>query len=71
MVITVTELKQNQKKYLEKALEEDILVEKDGRIIARISSPFKDSVTSLRSLRGIIPSDANIEEIKNERLTKI
>lgn len=71
MIITVTEFKQNQKKYLEKSSEEDVLISKDGKIIARITSPFKEVLVSAHALRGILPVDTDAEAIKKERLAKI
>lgn len=68
MSITATELKENLSKYLTMAASEDILVTKNGKAIAILSSPYKDRVDIARSLAGIIPADISYEEAKAERL---
>jgi len=71
MIVTVTEFKQNQKKYLEKSSEEDVLISKEGKIIARITSPFKEVLASAHALRGVLPNDVDVDAIQKERLSKI
>ena len=68
MSITATELKENLGKYLMMAANEDILVTKNGKVIAMLSNPYKDKIDIARSLAGIIPADLTIEDARNERL---
>ncbi len=72
MSITATELKENLGKYLALASTEDIYVTKNGRAIAKISSPHQDRVEAMKSIFGIIPADQRIspDEARYERLTK-
>ena len=70
MQITATELKQNMGKYLSMASRHDIFITKNGRRIARLTSPSADRVAMLDSLVGIAKSagDSSLDEIKKERL---
>lgn len=68
MSITATELKQNLGKYLLLSVHEDIYITKNGRTIAKLTNPNQDRVEMARSLFGILPEDADIEESRKERL---
>lgn len=71
MSITATELKMNLGKYLLLAESEDIYITKNGRIIAKLCSPFQDRIDALNSLVGILPADITLEEAREERLNSI
>lgn len=71
MSITATELKENLGKYLAMASQEDIYITKNGKIVAKLSSPYQDRVALAKSLAGVIPADITLEEAKEERLSKI
>ena len=68
MSITATELKQNLGKYLLLSSKEDIFITKNGKIIAKLTNPYQDKVSTAQSLFGIIPQDADIKSSKEERL---
>lgn len=68
MAVTVTELKNNLGKYLVLSATEDILITKKGKVIAKLTNPYQDRVQTAKSLFGILPAEANIEEAKRERL---
>lgn len=68
MAVTVTELKNNLGKYLVLSATEDILITKNGKVIAKLTNPYQDRVQTAKSLFGILPAEANIEEAKRERL---
>lgn len=68
MSITATELKQNLGKYLELCETEDILITKNGKVIAKLSNPFMNREEIAKSLFGIIPQDITLEEAREERL---
>lgn len=70
MFITATELKNNLGKYLMLAANEDILITKNGKSIAKLSSIAENKVSAAESLFGILPADASIEEAREERLKK-
>lgn len=70
MVITATELKSNLGMYLEKAGYEDIIITKNGRSVARLTSPTVDKSALWKSLLGSVPGgdDADIRKARDERL---
>ncbi len=68
MSITATELKQNLGKYLLLSAQEDIYITKNGRTIAKLTNPNQSRVDTAKSLFGILPQDADIEEARGERL---
>ena len=71
MSITATELKMNLGKYLMLAEKEDIYITKNGKVIAKLTTPFQDRVDMAKSLFGILPADITLEEVREERLSKI
>lgn len=71
MSITATELKLNLSKYLTLAEKEDIYITKNGKVVAKLSSPYQDRVDTAKSLFGVLPVDITLEEAKAERTGKI
>lgn len=72
MTVTATEVKTNFDKYLKMALDEDILITKNGKVIAQLSKPQFDKLAALRTLSGIAAGEADVplEDIKSERLQR-
>ena len=72
MIVTATEFKANLGKYLEMATSQDIFITKNGKSIARLTSPSVDKLTLLDDLVGIIPEDQTMDEntIREERLSR-
>ena len=70
MSITATELKNNLGKYLLLSATEDILITKNGKVVAKLVNPHQSRVDTAKSLFGILPKDANIEESRAERLSR-
>ncbi len=68
MSITATELKQNLGKYLLLSAKEDILITKNGKIIAKLTNPNQNRVDTAKSLFGMLPEDTSLEDAKAERL---
>lgn len=68
MSITATELKNNLGKYLLLSATEDIFITKNGKVIAKLTNPYQDRVETAKSLFGILPKDADLEEARAERL---
>lgn len=68
MSISATELKNNLGKYLILSATDDVLITKNGKVIAKLTNPYQDRVETAKSLFGILPKDADIEESKSERL---
>lgn len=69
MSITATELKENLGKYLQLAATEEVFITKNGRVIAKLTSPYNDLVAAANSLAGIIPANITLEEARAERLS--
>ncbi len=68
MSITATELKQNLGKYLLLSAKEDILITKNGKIVAKLTNPNQNKVNMAKSLFGVLPEDASLDDAKAERL---
>ena len=68
MSISATELKNNLGKYLMICATEDVFITKNGKVIAKLTNPYQDRVETAKSLFGILPKEAGIEESKRERL---
>ena len=73
MTITATELKTNLGKYLDLVSEEDVLITKNGKVIAHLTAPNDEKLEIYRSLVGIANGmgDISLDEIKNERLSRL
>ena len=70
MQITESELKNNTSKYIEMADHQDILITKDGKPAARLTSAKTGKMALLESLFGVIPSNIDMEAERMERITK-
>ena len=71
MSITATELKSNLGKYRDQAATEDIYISKNGKIIAKITSPYKNKLDIVKELYGSIPNTVTLEDAKKERLKNL
>lgn len=71
MSITATELKNNLGKYLYLSSTEDIYITKNGKVIAKLTNPHQDRVETAKSLFGILPKNADLDEAKKERLEEL
>lgn len=68
MSITATELKTNLGKYLLMAATEDVLITKNGKTVAKLTSPYQDKLDIVDSLYGSIPADISLDDVRTERL---
>ncbi len=71
MSITATELKANLGKYLLMAATEDVYVTRNGRTVAKLTSPYRNKLDTVDSLFGSIPAGMTLEESKEERLNRV
>ena len=71
MNITATELKNNVSKYLILSKEEDVFVTKNGKVISKLTNPYKDRVERLKGIFGCISSDLDVDAVLEERINKI
>lgn len=65
MSVTATELKNNLGKYLVLSATEDVLITKNGKVVARLTNPYQDRVQTAKSLFGIFPREADMEDVKD------
>ncbi len=72
MIVTATEFKTNLGKYLELAVTQDIFITKNGKNIARFTSPSVNKLAVLDNLVGISPQTDGLDEksIREERLER-
>ena len=71
MSITATELKVNLSKYLLLAATEDVYITRNGKTIARLTSPYQNKLDVVDSLYGSLPNDIDEETARRERLAGI
>lgn len=57
MIVTATEFKTNLGKYLEMAAYQDIFITKNGKSIARLTSPAVNKLALLDDLVGIVSQE--------------
>lgn len=67
MTITATELKNNLGKYLILAATEDIFITKNGKTIAKLTSPYQNKLDTVDALFGSIPDTITLEEARKEQ----
>jgi len=68
MQISISELKVNVGKYINLAEKQDIFITKNGKQVAKIVSTKINKVAAMKSIFGAIPSDADLDKAKAERL---
>lgn len=71
MSITATELKTNLGKYLLLSATEDVYITKNGKVISKLTSPFKERTEIAKSLFGILPDTMTLEDAREARLDRI
>lgn len=71
MSITATELKSNLSKYLILSATEDVYITRNGKVISKLTNPFRERVDIAKSLFGILPDNVTEEEARDERLGNI
>lgn len=72
MTVTATEFRASFGKYLKAVGEEDVLITRNGKVIAQLSKPREGKIEAIRSLTGIAGygQDVTTDEIKAERLKR-
>ena len=71
MIVTTAELERDLDTYLQLAATEDILITREDKAIAKLSSAYPDRVSVARSLFGILPNDLTLQEARDERLSEV
>lgn len=70
MVVTATEFKTNFGKYLDLIAKEDIFITRNGKTIAKVVNPNISAVDSLRGMLKSVPSDIDLDSLREECLSK-
>ncbi len=70
MTVTATEFKTNFGKYLDLISKEDIFITRNGKTIAKVVNPCVSAVDSLRGILKDVPSDIDMDSLREERLVK-
>lgn len=70
MIVTETEFKTNFDKYLDMLTKEDIFITRNGKTIAKVINPHFSAVDSLRGMLKNVPSDIDLDSLREERLSK-
>ena len=69
--ITISDFRQNLKKYAEIVKHEDIIVVSNGKPIMRISDPARNRVDEIKKLRGIAKTSQSSEEIMENKIREL
>ena len=70
MIVTATEFQTNFGKYLDMVTKEDIFITRNGKTIAKVVNPQVSAVDSLRGMLKNVPSDLDLDSLREERLSK-
>lgn len=70
MIVTATEFKTNFGKYLDMIAKEDIFITRNGKTVAKVVNPQISAVDSLRGMLKNIPTDIDLDSLREERLSK-
>jgi len=71
MVVTATDFKMNIGRYLTMADQEDIIITRNGKSIAKLANARDSRMEDIRSLRGMLKGeDISLDKIREERLAK-
>lgn len=70
MIITATEFKTNFGKYLDLVSKEDVFITRNGKTIAKVVNPHISAVDSIRGMLKDVPSDIDLDSLREERLLK-
>ena len=50
---------------------EDIFINREKKIIVKLSSPFQDKIQIAKSLFGSVPDDFTFEEIREDKIKEL
>ena len=70
MLVSATEFKTKFGKYLDMLTKEDIFITRNGKTIAKVINPQVSAVDSLRGMLKNVPSDIDMDSLREERLSK-
>jgi len=67
MLESATKVKNHFGKYLEIARREDVYILKNGKPIAKLTNLKQDRIQTAKSLFGVIPGEASLEDVREKR----
>ena len=70
MIVTSTEIQNNFGKYLDLASQEDIVITKNGQVVAKLVGMEKTISFLSDHLVGFIPAEIDDDALKGERLRR-
>ncbi len=73
MRISVSELKMNTGKYVTMASDQDILITKNGKVVAKLGTAKVDKLDAFHHLMSLFPEegiDVDLDQTREERLSK-
>ena len=70
MIVTATEFKSNLGKYLDMVATQDVYITKNGKNIARLTSPSSNKLAVLDEVGIASRVDADEDTIRKERLAR-
>ena len=70
MIITSTEFKSNIGYYLSLVSQEDIVITRNGKRVARLIKEKEDLVAIAKSLVGILPDTITLKEAREEKFKR-
>ena len=69
--VTIAEFTRNPAEYLSRSETEDVLITRNGVVIARLTNPNSDRIAAVKSLLGVLPGGITEEEAREERLNAL
>jgi prevent-host-death family protein len=68
--VSVSELKANAGRYVEVAQEEDVLITKNGKLVAKLVTAKPDKVAAAKELFSLLPKDVEVDlgKAREERI---
>lgn len=70
MSVTTTEFRKNLAYYIKKSQKEDVLIESNHVIVAKLVSPTKNKAAVLDSLVGILPGNTDEKTARVKRIAR-
>ena len=67
--ISVSQLRLDPDKYVSMVNEGDILITKNGKLVAKLTTAKPDKVAAAKALFGLLPSDVDLDKAREERLS--
>jgi len=68
MLVSLSALKINPGKFVAMADQQDIYITKNGKRVAKLTSARQDKMAATKALFGILPSDVDLDSVREERL---